>query len=171
MVSVLGEAAVSEPVPADLGVVCQWWTCSSLPRSYCYHHIAHVGSHLLENLPQIRNEVTLTHPVSYVSQEPSRQRARFSPEQLCAIWILLLSFLWLKIALPQGTPVPEGLQNVLLGMSGECWQVKTNSSCGFGDLHRKMWVYLKRMLSSLYGIFEDSYCDLFRTHLSLPHIL
>lgn len=127
--------------PCWPGHLCQQGTCLSLPRSYCYHHIAHVSSHLLENLSQIRNEVTLTHPVSCVSQEPSRQRARFSPEQLCAIWILLLSFLWLKITLPQGTPVPEGLQGVLLGMSGECWQrVKTSSSCGSGDLHRKMWV-------------------------------
>lgn len=164
--------------------MCCWrlqWVSCSLPtrervqgrdllkpteKSHCYHYITHVISHLLANLSHIRNEVTLTHPVSRVFQEPSRQRARFSTVQVCAIWILLLSFPWLKITLPQATPVPEGPRSVLLGTPVEHWQrVKTKSSSRVGDLWRRKQVYLKRAWSLLYFVFQDPYYDLFRIHL------
>lgn len=134
-------------------------------ESHCYHHITHICSHLLANLSHIRNEVTLTHPVSCVFQEPSRQRAKFSTWQVCAIWILLLSFPWLQISLPHGAPAPEGPHSILLGTPVKRWQrVKANSSCGVDDLQRRKWVYLKRVWSLLYFQFQDPYYDLFRIH-------
>lgn len=179
-------ARVGEQGGGDLWSTCCWrlqWVSCSLPtrervqgrdllkpteKSHCYHYITHVGSHLLANLSHIRNEVTLTHPVSRVFQEPSRQRVRFSTVQVCAIWILLLSFPWLKITLPQATPVPEGPCSVLLGTPVEHWQrVKTKSSSRVGDLWRRKQVYLKRAWSLLYFVFQDPYYNLFRIHLYL----
>lgn len=85
MVCVLLEAVVSKPFSTDQGMRASNDLLKPTKRSRCYHHITHVGSHLLANLSHIRNEVTLTPPVSRVFQEPSRQRARFSTEQVCAI--------------------------------------------------------------------------------------
>lgn len=133
MVCVLLEAAASKPFLLTRAGVQARDLLKPSERSHCYHHITHVGSHLLANLSHIRNEVTLTHPVSRVFQEPPRQSEVLHLAGLC----YFNTFAELSLAKNYLTPGDSCARGTawLLGMPAERWQrVKTNSSCGFGDL-------------------------------------